>query len=159
ILKVLADSRYISDHWDAVRSQLVRRSDARKEEQLRRADCPGRQDHLPGGACHLGPAVALVTDSHRATLLAKDRKSMGIRLDCKVWPGPRGLQEGDRGAAPHAGADGGLETAESFLGDTVEVAVLRGTKRFAGCIDEQIAHRVYHHIADLKRPPDSVEFV
>ena len=128
ILQVLAHTRQLAHHVDAVGGELVSRADARQHQQLGRIDRTGAQDHLAPCAHLVKEAAAPITDADRPTPFEQYARGERVRAHRQVAPAHRRTQVGIRGAAAPAAAHGHVQVPESFLLKAVHV----GGQRVAG---------------------------
>ena len=158
VLQVLADPRHVGHHRDARRAQLVGRAHPREEEQVRRTDRPGAEQHLALGAGQVLLAALPVAHSHGAAALDDDGRDERVGLHREVTPRSRGREEADRRAAPLSAADGGLVQPHAFLLGAVEIAVLARTERLGRRLHEHLAHGVHLDVAHVQRSAGAVVF-
>ena len=76
-MEVLADPRQVDQHRNADGLQPARRADAGQQQQLRRVDRAGADDHLARGGRGLGATVADVLDAGAAP--AVEQQPGGLR--------------------------------------------------------------------------------
>ncbi len=136
VLQVLADPGQLVHHGDVELAQVRRIADARAQQDLRRGDGPGAQQHFAAGANLLCLAAAQVAHAHGALALELDHVRGGVGLDGEVVA-PLGLVEiatRGGGAAP-LGGDETVHGAEALLLVAVDVLGL-GIARLHAGIDE-----------------------
>jgi len=74
-------------------------TDARQHQQLRRVDDPSRQDDFPIGQGCAGLVALQVLDPDRAVAFEQDLRRQRVCFDLEIWPGKRGTEISDSGAA------------------------------------------------------------
>ena len=156
IVQVASHARQGVQQRDAVPLQFVGRADARQQQQLRRLQRAGRQQHLqarPNGDL-LAPAQALHADraapveQHAGRLHAgQHRQVRPLQVRCEVSLG---------GAETLAKAVRHLVRADAFLLRAVEVGIDRPARLPTGLdegFDQWIRAAQVHHV---ERPADAV---
>ncbi len=123
VLQTAADVRRVDDDVDAERQQLLSRSDAGQQEQLRGAHRPAAQHDLAGRAEDLAPAAHIGLDADGAAALDDHACGLGEGADLEVRALQGGREEGRGGAGAHALALGDLVVADALLCRAVEVVV------------------------------------
>ena len=128
-------------HGDAMPCQQRRRTDTRELQQLRRADCAGRQHHRASCAQRLHAAVvAAALDAgrrQRAVTASLEQHALHHRAGAhlQVAPALHRPQEGLAGIPAHAALLVDLEVADAFVVAAVEViggrdaGLLRGERK------------------------------
>ncbi len=111
VVKIAAYAGQIEHGLDTGRLQLRCRADAGQQQELRRLQCAGAQDHFAPGPHLVLPAFALVHHAHRAPTLDDDAQRQRVRVQSDVAAAQRGAQE-TRGPWFHACRP------ESFLGES-----------------------------------------
>ena len=126
VLQILSD-RQIGGNIDAERTQMLRRSDARQHQNLRRVERAGSDDDLARGFGAHHRAILDVFDAGGARAGKRDARGVRVDGDGEIFPVARRLEKGvGRRRAP-AVADGELAAAEAFL----LLAVVIGRQRIA----------------------------
>ena len=141
IHEILADAGQGLYDLDAMRAELVRRSNAGKHEELRRADGSCRQHNFPARLGLFNPSSMAVSDPHGSTtfkLYALDHRP---RADGQIAPRQHGGQIGACRAAAHTIVYGHFEIAEPLLPKAVEVIADRMSRLPAG-IEKSRVQRV-----------------
>ncbi len=133
---MLADVRVVEQALDAHRGELVARTDAREQQQLRRADRPGAHHDLARGGegrrTPLGVAVADAGGAQASAVgLEQDLLDQGVGDDRQVGPVERRLQERVVRRGALALARRGLEERRQ-AGGAAAVATVVVTRRDAG---------------------------
>ncbi len=121
VLQVLADTRQVADHLDALAIQVLRRTDPRQQQELGRIDGAGSDDHLAHGGQLLGAALARDLDAGRSPGLHQHPAGQGAGDHRQVGPMGHRLQEGARRGHPLAVLLGHVPVAEAVLLGPVEV--------------------------------------
>src|SRR3546814_12066298 len=120
--------------------QVPARTDARQQQDLRRADGAGCEDHLAAAARRCGAALATVGDARCAAAI--EDHPLGVRVcdDVEVGAFAGRVQIADRGAAAPAVLRRKLEVAGALLPTAVET-LPRGAAEFADSLAEPVAQR------------------
>ena len=159
VVQVRSHRRHVADHGHAQVLQVLRRTQARQQQQLRRAvGAAGYDDFAPrpGGAAAF---ARVVFDADRAFVLDQHARRLGAGAHHQVGSLPRRLQIRLRRAPAPLVVAGGLVIAAAFLLRAVEVRIARD----AG-LHRSLQHRVRQLeparlVGDVQRPADAVEFV
>lgn len=125
---------------DAVARQFRRRADAGEQQELRRVDRAGAEDHF--AACLQLHDLASLADLHAGGAGTFQQHAQGQRRAEHGEVGPRQgrVQEGARRATAFAVDLGDVERADAFLALAVEVGVVRPA-HFLGGLEEHLVDR------------------
>src|SRR5213594_4106526 len=100
---------------DADSAEMVRLTDARQHEQLRRVEHAAGEQHLACGRRLMEATVSGVLDARRSRSFEDHPGRERVRLDREVGPPHGRSQKGHGGAAAPAVANGPLTTPEALL--------------------------------------------
>src|SRR5213594_535239 len=100
---------------DADSAEMVRLTDARQHEQLRRVEHAAGEQHLACDRRLMEAAVSGVLDARRARALEDHPGRQRVRLDREVGPPHGWPQKGHGGAAAPAIPDGPLTATKALL--------------------------------------------
>ena len=84
ILEVPSHAGKVLNHGNPVRPELIGRPDTRKQQQVRRSDRSGRQDHLARGLS--GLTTGDVFDANGPATLENDSLTYAISEDGEIRP-------------------------------------------------------------------------
>ncbi len=158
ILQVAADARQSVLDGNAMALQLLRRADARQQQELRRLEGAGREDDGAAGGDGLFGAAAAADDAGGAP--ARQRHPQGARAGGDLEVGPLaqvGRQIGARRAPALALLLRHLIEADALLGRTVEITVARQLQLVAG-FEKGVVDRVgADEIGDIERAVAAVQ--
>ncbi len=123
---------------DPVARKLLGRADAGQQQQLRRVDRPGAQDHFP--ACQQLPDPAVLADFHTAgtSALQQHPVGQGAAQYRQVLPVQDRVQEGPCRAAALAVDLGDMEGPEAFLLRAIEVRIVAPAQLGGGLVEHLI---------------------
>ncbi len=164
VLQVLADAGHFMRHVHAGRAQRLAGADARKLEDLRRADRACAQDHFAARA-QAGLARSAVVEKRQPgrapgiVLVEQQMPRLRVGQHAQVLAPPRRAQIAHRSRAAPAAPRRQLEIARALLRRAVDVIVARNADLF-GRINERVANRpVDPHVRDRDRPARAVVVV
>ena len=167
ILQVAAHAGQVMHHIDTVLAQVGRRPDARRHQQLRRAERPCRHDHFAARAQHEFLAVAPGQHPHRTAFLEKDAQhlraghhmQMAAPAVAIAVPGVAAVQVRAGGVPALAVVLGDLIPAHAFLFAAVEIVIAQDAGMLRG-IDKVLAERIGRaQVAHMQRPGAAVQRV
>ena len=141
VLQVLADPGQVVAQLDAEGLELVLITDAGEQQQLRRTEGTGTEDHFLGGMADLLDAIDLVLHPDRGLAGEHQAGDEGAAFHHQVVaPGGR-VQVATRGAPALALVGRGLGHVDSFLALAVLVRVQAQAVVLAGA-EEGLVQRV-----------------
>jgi hypothetical protein len=141
VLQVAPDAREVVADLHACRAQLVGRPDARQQQQLRRVDRAGRQQHLALGAQQLLAAAPLAhAHADGALALQLDAQHGHARAHLQVRPLAHRAQVRVGGAEALAVSLRHLEHRRAVLLGAVVIGDLRDARGGAG-LQQALVHR------------------
>jgi hypothetical protein len=111
VLEILAHAGQIHPGLEVDLAEVVRLTDAREHEQLRRVEDAAGQQHLAGGRDPMEAPAPGVLDARRPRALEDHPGGEGARLDGEVRSPHGRAQEGHGGAAAPTVPDGPLTIA------------------------------------------------
>ena len=158
ILQVPADPWKVRDDLDTVRAEVIGGTDARKHQELGRADGARGQDDLLPGAGLLRPTVVEIVQADGAAVLEADAGHQAVRTHREVGAVANGGQIAGRRRAPPLASGRRLIDAGACLCPAIEIGGIRYAGFLAG-LDEHLGEPVGRHRRDALRPADTVIFV
>ena len=149
ILQSAADPRTVQRGCDAHRRQVIRRSQPRQHEKLRRADGAGRKQHFAVRARLPGRSVrADVPHALRPSIGDQHRGDMGVGDDAQVGAPAYRVEVAMRTADPPALPGRGLVVAHARLAGAVAVRIVGQAEvqcRLAKQVRDPESHAAVRH--------------
>ena len=125
IVQVRADARQIMQHLDAHILQMLRRTDARQQQELRRTISAAGDDHFATRPRRFEPSRRAEFDADRASLLDQHTRGMGVCANDQVRSFACRTKIGGSGAPSTAIVGCRLVVATALLLCAVEIRIPR----------------------------------
>ncbi len=151
VLQVAPDPGQVEEDGDPVPADLVRRTDAGEEQELRRVDGAAREDDLAPRPRRVQPPAPAELDPGGALAGEDDARCQRLHRNREIGPRQRRPQIGGGGAPAPAAMDRHVHRAKAFLLEAVHVRGEGIPRVLPGC-DEGGEERVAHGAArDMQR--------
>ena len=159
VVQVGADRRHVAHHVDADVLQVLRRSQTRQQQKLRRSVGAARDDDLAARARRLAALCGVEFDADRAVVLDQHARGVRAGADHQVGTLARRLQIGLRGAPAATVQRGRLVVAAAFLLRAVEVGIARDAGLHAGLQHRIGQFELARLVGHVQRAADAVEVI